>query len=79
MGDQERLELLVPEAKGWQQMGASASADPATLRTQKIARLKASKAAKQQLEAVQSKLKLRRGGGEDGEVDEDEAEDGDEL
>ena len=74
VGDQERLELLAPEAKGWQQMGAAASSDPATVRTQKIARLKASKAAKQRLELVRAKLAKRRG---DGEGDGEEEEDGD--
>ena len=44
MADQERLELLAPEAKGWQQiMGPGASADPMTVRNSKMARLKASK------------------------------------
>ena len=63
VADQERLELLAPEAKGWQAfMGSGANADPAGLRTQKIARLKASKAAKQQLELVQAKLSKKRGG-----------------
>jgi len=57
VNDQERLELLAPEASGWQQtMGSGARADPAAVRTQKIARLKASKAAKQKLEAVRGRV-----------------------
>ena len=85
LADQERLELLAPEAKGWREMGAAASSDPATVRTQKIARMKASKAAKQRMEVLEGKLKAKggakRGGvGDDSEEDEeDDAGDDDDL
>ena len=54
-----------------------AAADPAEVRNQKIARMKANKAAKARLEIVEKKLALRRG--VDEERDDDDDEDGDEL
>ena len=57
LADQERLQLLTAETKNWREMGAAASADPATVRTNKIARMKASKVAKQRMEALAEKLK----------------------
>ena len=71
VADLERLEMLTEENKGWQEMGASASSDPATVRNQKIARLKANKAAKQQLEVLAAKLGKRGKGGDEGEGEED--------
>jgi len=75
VSDQERLELLAPEAKGWQEQMAGAKVDPATVRTHKIARLKAAKAAKQALELVRTRLAKRR----DEAGDDDDEDDGDDL
>ena len=84
LADQERLELLAPEAKGWREMGSSASADPAAVRTGKIARMKAGKAAKQRMEVLAGKLKAKGrpgggagGGGAGGGSDSDDAGDDD--
>lgn len=79
VADQERLELLAPEARGWKEMGASASNDPAAVRDQKIARYKASKAAKQRMELLGEKLAKAGKRAGDEEAGDDDDEDVDEL
>ena len=76
LGDLERLEMLTTENQGWQQMGAAASSDPAAVRTAKIARHKASKAANEKMAAIAEKL-AKKAGRTDG--DDDEEDDTDEL
>ena len=79
LADQDRLELLTPESKNWREMGASASSDPASVRTNKIARMKASKAAKQRMEELalrqKGRGKGRGGGGDDGSGSDDDDDD----
>ena len=78
MKDQERLELLQPEAIDWQAMGGSAS-NPAEVRNQKIARFKANKAAQEKMAAVQEKLAKAGSRARDGSDDDEEEDDGDSL
>lgn len=80
LSDLERLEMLHEECKGWETLGASASSDPARVRTQKLERHKASKIAKERLaffaeKAAKQRTRGRGGGGDDNDDDEDGEED----
>jgi len=74
LSDLERLEMLHEESKGWEQMGAAASSDPAAVRNQKLARFRASKAAKERLAILASKQSKRHGNDDDDDDDGDDDE-----
>ena len=87
LADLERLEALSPEAKsGWAVSSGRQQADPGEARTQKIARLKASKAARERIQFITAKMsKARRGAAPargasaDSDDDDDDDDDVDEL
>ncbi len=57
LADLDRLEALSPEAKvGWENASGRQQADAGAARTQKIARLKASKAARERIQVITAKM-----------------------
>ena len=84
LADLDRLEALSPEAKsGWDVSSGRQQADPGEARTQKIARLKASKAARERIQFITAKMsKAKRGavsarGASAGSDDDDDDDDDD--